>query len=68
MDKIFRDMQAKGLVSVGSDDWILKAIAQRNPRLTVDLAHSIRLPLIQDNLGKVMATVLPIETAPITWD
>ena len=48
--------------------WLLRAVEQKNTRLTLDLAHSKQLPLLQDDLSKVMALVLPNETNPIIWN
>lgn len=60
MEELFRDMQLKGLISCG--DWLQRAIEQRSHNLTLGLADSRRLPMIQDSLSEVMCLVLPFET------
>ena len=67
IDELFSEMQSKGIVSFEST-WIQRATEQKNPRLTVFLACSKQLPLIQDELSKVMALILPNETSIINWN
>lgn len=59
MNELFNEMQSKGLVSFGG--WLQRAIEQKNPHLTVALAHSKILPLIQDELDKMLGTVETIK-------
>ena len=61
MNELFNEMQSKGLISF--EGWLQRAIEQKNPRLTVALAHSKTLPLIQDELGIVF-----VETNRINWN
>jgi hypothetical protein len=49
IDKLFKRMLEKGLVST-SHHWIEKAVEQKNPRLTLDLARSALL--LYDRLDK----------------
>jgi hypothetical protein len=39
IDKFFYEMLEKGLISTGSL-WIQRAIAQKNPKLAIGIAHS----------------------------
>lgn len=64
---LFNEMQSKGLVSF-EPTWIQKAVEQKSRNLTVYLANSKQLPLLQDNLGKAMSLVLPNETNQINWN
>lgn len=50
-DKLFYDMLKRGLVCT-SHSWIERAVAQKNHKMTVGLAHSIQL--IYDDLDKVL--------------
>jgi len=54
IDDIFEEMVEKGMLST-SNHWIQRAIAQKNPRLTMDLADS-RL-LIYDRSDKLLFTI-----------
>ncbi len=42
MDELFEDMRQKGKVTVSSS-WLERAVEQRKPQLTLDLANSIPL-------------------------
>lgn len=66
MDELFRDMQSRGLISCG--DWLQRAIEQKSHNLTLGLAYTKPLPLIQDDLSEVIATILPFETTPLCWN
>lgn len=68
MNELFGDMESKGLISFEHSSWLQRAIEQKHPRLTIALAHSRELPLIQDGLSEILATVLPFETNPINWN
>ena len=39
MDELFADMVSRGLASYG--DWLLQAIAQHNPRVSLLLAQTV---------------------------
>ncbi len=67
LDGLFDEMRSKGFLSFEST-WIQRATEQKNPRLTVFLAYSKQLPLLQDELGKAMSLVLPNETAIMNWN
>ena len=67
IDELFGEMQSKGLEAFEST-WIQRATEQKNPRLTVYLAHSKQLPLLQDELSKALALILPNETSQINWN
>ncbi len=67
MKDYFSEMQSKRLVSFETN-WIQRATEQKSRNLTVGLAYSKQLPLLQDQLGKAMALVLPNETSLINWN
>lgn len=45
MDELLREMQSKGLAHC-SRSWIMRAIEQKNPHLTLDLATSAPYPTL----------------------
>jgi hypothetical protein len=51
MEEIFRDMLRKRLVST-SKSWIERAVEQKHPRMTIDLANSTLL--VYDGLQKAL--------------
>ncbi len=67
MNELFNEMQSKWLVSF-EPTWLQKATTQRNSKLTISLAWSKPLPLLQDDLGKALALISPNETNPINWN
>lgn len=68
MEDLIQDALSRGLISFEHTDWLQRAIEQKAHRLTIALAHSKKLLLIQDALSEGLATVLPIETNPINWN
>lgn len=68
MDELFEDMKAKCLISFRHTDWLQRAIEQKSHNLTLSLQYSKPLPLIQDSLSEILATVLPFETTPMNWN
>lgn len=55
MNEYIKDMLNKGLVSFGGS-WIERAVLQKEPRLTLDLAHSAKVYL--DRVDLVIITAL----------
>lgn len=67
MEEYIKQALRLGLISF-EPTWIQRATEQRSRNLTVGLAHSKRLPLLQDELGEAMFLVYPNETNLMNWN